>query len=213
MATKASQLNNQSILITGGTGSFGNNVVEKLLSDFTPKEIIVFSRDEKKQFDMRNKFRSPTLQFIIGDVRNRETVFKVMRNIDYVFHAAALKQVPTCEFFPNEAVETNVIGALNVLDAAEEYGVKKVVVLGTDKAVYPINAMGMTKADLLVIPLDFDEMSIRFARYSMPGKTSEYMASGTPILVYAPERTALSMYAKREKWGYSVNRRDVTILC
>ncbi len=146
MATKASQLNNQSILITGGTGSFGNNVVERLLSDFTPKEIIVFSRDEKKQFDMRNKFRSPTLRFIIGDVRNRETVFKVMRNIDYVFHAAALKQVPTCEFFPNEAVETNIRGAFNVLDAAETYGVKKVVVLGTDKAVYPINAMGMTKA-------------------------------------------------------------------
>jgi UDP-N-acetylglucosamine 4,6-dehydratase/5-epimerase len=140
-------LNNQTILITGGTGSFGNQVVEKLLETYNPKQIIIFSRDEKKQFDMRNKFhRNPYLKFIIGDVRERDSVFQVMRGVDYVFHASALKQVPTCEFFPYEAVKTNIIGAVNVLDAAEETGVKKVVVLSTDKAVYPINAMGISKA-------------------------------------------------------------------
>lgn len=139
-------LNQKRILITGGTGSFGNHVVEKLLEVTTPKEIVIFSRDEKKQFDMRNKFRSDLLTFVIGDVRDRDRVFNVMKNIDYVFHASALKQVPSCEFFPIEAVKTNIIGASNVLDAAEECEVEKVVVLSTDKAVYPINAMGISKA-------------------------------------------------------------------
>jgi UDP-N-acetylglucosamine 4,6-dehydratase/5-epimerase len=140
-------LNNQTILITGGTGSFGNQVVEKLLSMYSLKQIIIFSRDEKKQFDMRNKFhRNPILKFVIGDVRSREAVFKVMKGVDYVFHASALKQVPSCEFFPFEAVQTNIIGGNNVLDAAEANNVKKIVVLSTDKAVYPINAMGISKA-------------------------------------------------------------------
>ncbi|QYZ78456.1 NAD-dependent epimerase/dehydratase family protein [Methanofollis formosanus] len=139
-------LDNQTILVTGGTGSFGHQVVERILSESDPREVVVFSRDEKKQFDMRNHFQNPKLTFIIGDVRDKDSVRKAMKGVDYVFHAAALKQVPSCEFFPYEAVKTNVFGASNVLDAAEENKVKKVVVLSTDKAVYPINAMGMTKA-------------------------------------------------------------------
>lgn len=140
-------LDNKRILVTGGTGSFGNQVVDKLIDSCKPKEIVIFSRDEKKQFDMRNKMHEHhNLTFIIGDVRDKDSVTKVMKGIDYVFHAAALKQVPTCEFFPLEAVKTNILGASNVLDAAEENKVQKVVVLSTDKAVYPINAMGMTKA-------------------------------------------------------------------
>jgi len=140
------KLNQKRILITGGTGSFGNHVVEKLLSVTSPKEIVIYSRDEKKQFDMRNKFKNDLLTFIIGDVRDRISVFKTMKNIDIVFHAAALKQVPSCEFFPDQAAKTNIIGASNVLDAAEECEVEKVIVLSTDKAVYPINAMGISKA-------------------------------------------------------------------
>lgn len=139
-------LDNQRILITGGTGSFGNEVVDKLLEETNPKEIIIFSRDEKKQYDMRNKYNNPKLTFIIGDVRDRNSVFDVMDGADFVFHAAALKQVPTCEFFPMQAVQTNILGTANVLDAAEHFDITKVVVLSTDKSVYPINAMGMTKA-------------------------------------------------------------------
>lgn len=135
------------ILITGGTGSFGNTIAKKLVTEFNPKEIIIFSRDEKKQYDMRMKFHeNSNITYIIGDVRNRESVKRAMQGVDYVFHAAALKQVPTCEFFPYEAVQTNILGTNNVLDMAEEENVTKVVVLSTDKAVYPINAMGMTKA-------------------------------------------------------------------
>lgn len=139
-------LNNSKILVTGGTGSFGNEFVTKLIETENPKEIIIFSRDEKKQHDMRNKFANPKLKFIIGDVRDYNSIDYVMKGVDFVFHAAALKQVPSCEFFPFEAVQTNVIGANNVLNAAEHNGVKKIVVLSTDKAVYPINAMGITKS-------------------------------------------------------------------
>ncbi len=140
-------LANKTILVTGGTGSFGHNVVEKILQTANPKEIIIFSRDEKKQFDMRNEFQNDKLTFLIGDVRDKDSVSKVMRrDIDYVFHAAALKQVPSCEFFPLEAAKTNIIGSSNVLDAAEEANVEKMVILSTDKAVYPINAMGISKA-------------------------------------------------------------------
>jgi UDP-N-acetylglucosamine 4,6-dehydratase len=139
-------LNDKIILITGGTGSFGNDTAETLLDNYHPKEIRIFSRDEKKQFDMRNRLRNPILKFLVGDVRDKDSISKAMHNVDFVFHAAALKQVPTCEFFPMEAVKTNILGTNNVLDAAEENRVKKVVVLSTDKAVYPINAMGMTKA-------------------------------------------------------------------
>ncbi|HEX8964927.1 MAG TPA: polysaccharide biosynthesis protein [Patescibacteria group bacterium] len=133
------------ILITGGTGSFGNSVVGKLTS-YAPKRIIIVSRDEKKQFDMRNKFNSPLLKFVIGDVRDKDSFKSYFENVDYVFHAAALKQVPTCEFFPIEAVKTNILGAHNVIETAIEYKVKRLVILSTDKAVYPINAMGMSKA-------------------------------------------------------------------
>ena len=147
------QLNDKIILITGGTGSFGNDTIETILSNHCPKEIRIFSRDEKKQFDMRNRLKSPILKFLIGDVRDRDSVTKAMKNVDFVFHAAALKQVPTCEFFPMEAIKTNILGTNNVLEAAEENNVAKVVVLSTDKAVYPINAMGMTKALLEKIML------------------------------------------------------------
>ena len=140
-------IKNKVFLITGGTGSFGMTVVGRLLSE-DPKQIIVFSRDEKKQFDMRNIFDDKRLRFVIGDVREKESLDRVFEDIhiDYVFHAAALKQVPTAEFFPVEAVKTNILGAENVLQMALRYSVKKVVILSTDKAAYPINAMGMTKA-------------------------------------------------------------------
>ena len=135
----------KTLLITGGTGSFGNAVLRRFLySDI--KEIRIFSRDEKKQDDMRKVFNSDKLKFYIGDVRDYQSVAGAMRGVNFVFHAAALKQVPSCEFYPLEAVKTNVIGTENVLEAAVTYGVKRVVCLSTDKAVYPINAMGTSKA-------------------------------------------------------------------
>ena len=133
------------LLITGGTGSFGNAVLKRFL-DSNLKEIRIFSRDEKKQDDMRKKYNNDKLKFYIGDVRDAHSVQEAMKGVDYVFHAAALKQVPSCEFFPLQAVQTNIIGTGNVLDAAIENKVKKVIVLSTDKAAYPINAMGMSKA-------------------------------------------------------------------
>jgi UDP-glucose 4-epimerase len=133
-------------MITGGTGSFGKTFIRKLLELQNFSRIIVFSRDEKKQSDMMTDFNDPKLRFMIGDIRDRDRVFEVMEGVDYVFHAAALKYVPSCEFFPLEAIKTNVLGSANVLDAAEVHKVKKVVLLSTDKAAYPINAMGMTKA-------------------------------------------------------------------
>jgi len=137
--------NGKTLLITGGTGSFGNAVLSRFLnSDLS--EIRIFSRDEKKQDDMRKRFAEPKLKFYIGDVRDNHSISRAMRGVDYVFHAAALKQVPSCEFHPMEAVRTNVLGTENVLDAAIEAGVKRVVCLSTDKAVYPINAMGISKA-------------------------------------------------------------------
>ena len=133
------------LLITGGTGSFGNAVLNRFL-DSDIREIRIFSRDEKKQDDMRHRLQNPKVKFYIGDVRDKRSVDGVMKNVDYVFHAAALKQVPSCEFFPTQAVRTNVLGTENVLDSAIEHGVKNVVVLSTDKACYPINAMGISKA-------------------------------------------------------------------
>lgn len=133
------------LLITGGTGSFGNAVLSRFLSTDIG-EIRIFSRDEKKQDDMRKRYMEPKLKFYLGDVRDSRSLETAMRNVDYVFHAAALKQVPTCEFYPMEAVKTNVLGTENVLDAAYNAGVKRVVCLSSDKAVYPINAMGMSKA-------------------------------------------------------------------
>lgn len=136
---------NKVLLITGGTGSFGNAVLCRFLSSGL-REIRIFSRDEKKQDDMRKHFNNPKLKFYIGDVRDSRSVAAAMRGVDYVFHAAALKQVPSCEFYPMEAVRTNVLGTENVLEAAIAAGVKRVVCLSTDKAVYPINAMGISKA-------------------------------------------------------------------
>ena len=136
---------NKILLITGGTGSFGNEVLKGFLNT-NIKEIRIFSRDEKKQDDMRKKYNNPKLKFFIGDVRDISTVEMVMKDVDYIFHAAALKQVPSCEFFPLEAVKTNVIGTDNVLTSAIKNGVKKIICLSTDKAAYPINAMGTSKA-------------------------------------------------------------------
>jgi UDP-N-acetylglucosamine 4,6-dehydratase/5-epimerase len=133
------------LLITGGTGSFGNAVLRKFLKTDI-KEIRIFSRDEKKQDDMRQFYKNSKIKYYIGDVRNKRSIDYAMHNVNYVFHAAALKQVPSCEFFPIEAVNTNVIGCQNVIDSAIENRVQKVIVLSTDKAVYPVNAMGMSKA-------------------------------------------------------------------
>ncbi len=133
------------LLITGGTGSFGNAVLKRFLNTDI-KEIRIFSRDEKKQDDMRHQLQNSKVKFYIGNVRDKRSVDNAMLGVDYIFHAAALKQVPSCEFFPIEAVNTNVIGTQNVLDSAAQYGVKRVVVLSTDKAAYPINAMGISKA-------------------------------------------------------------------
>ena len=137
--------NGEKLLITGGTGSFGNAVLSRFLdSDF--EEIRILSRDEKKQDDLRRKYANPKIRFYIGDVRDRESVLNAMRGVDYVFNAAALKQVPSCEFHPMEAVKTNIYGVENVAEAAIRCNVKKLICLSTDKAVYPINAMGMSKA-------------------------------------------------------------------
>lgn len=135
----------KTLLITGGTGSFGNAVLKRFLNTDI-KEIRIFSRDEKKQDDMRKLYKNDKIKFYIGDVRDLSSVKNAMHGVDYIFHAAALKQVPSCEFFPMEAVKTNVIGTDNVLTAAIDYGVKKVICLSTDKAAYPINAMGISKA-------------------------------------------------------------------
>ena len=135
----------KTLLITGGTGSFGNAILRRFL-DSDLKEIRILSRDEKKQDDMRKKYNNPKIKFYIGDVRDYQSVINAVRGVDFIYHAAALKQVPSCEFHPLEAVKTNVLGTENMLEAAINSGVKRVVVLSTDKAVYPINAMGISKA-------------------------------------------------------------------
>lgn len=137
--------NDKTLMITGGTGSFGNTVLNRFLETGI-REIRVFSRDEKKQEDMRIAINNPKVKFYIGDIRDYSSIHDAMKGVDYVFHAAALKQVPSCEFYPMEAVKTNVLGAENVMNAALKNQVKRVIVLSTDKAVYPINAMGMSKA-------------------------------------------------------------------
>jgi UDP-glucose 4-epimerase len=140
------KIQNKTLLITGGTGSFGNAVLNRFLQTDHFSEIRIFSRDEKKQDDMRNQLQNDKLKFYIGDVRDYASLERAMRGVDYVFHAAALKQVPSCEFFPLEATKTNVFGTQNVIDAASFHGVQKVICLSTDKAAYPINAMGISKA-------------------------------------------------------------------
>jgi UDP-N-acetylglucosamine 4,6-dehydratase/5-epimerase len=156
-------LKDKVLMITGGTGSFGSTVVRRFLNSGV-REIRIFSRDEKKQEDMRIALKDSKAKFYIGDVRNYDSVHQAMHGVDYVFHAAALKQVPSCEFYPMEAVRTNVLGAENVLNAAVANGVKRVVVLSTDKAVYPINAMGISKAMM-------EKLMVAKARLRREGET------------------------------------------
>lgn len=155
--------NDKVLMITGGTGSFGNAVLKRFLSTDV-REIRIFSRDEKKQEEMRIALNHDKLKFYIGDIRNYDSIFHAMKGVDYVFHAAALKQVPSCEFYPMEAVRTNVLGAENVMNAAIAQGVDRVVVLSTDKAVYPINAMGVSKAMM-------EKLMVAKARMQEPGET------------------------------------------
>lgn len=197
---------NKTLLITGGTGSFGNAVMKRFLNTDI-KEIRIFSRDEKKQDDMRKKYKNDKLKFYIGDVRDLASVKNAMHGVDYVFHAAALKQVPTCEFFPMEAVKTNILGTDNVLTAAVEFGVKKVICLSTDKAAYPINAMGISKAMMEKIliaksrTVDPNQTLICGTRYGnvMASRGSviplfvEQIKKGHPLTVTDPNMTRFIM--------------------
>lgn len=197
----------KTLLITGGTGSFGNAVLRRFL-DSDIKEIRILSRDEKKQDDMRHKLQNPKVKYFIGDVRNKQSVDVAMRGVDYVFSAAALKQVPSCEFFPMEATQTNVIGTNNVLLSAIEHGVKNVVVLSTDKAAYPINAMGISKALMEKVAIakgrelgEGAETTICCTRYGnvMASRGSviplwvDQMMQGNPITITDPEMTRFMM--------------------
>jgi UDP-N-acetylglucosamine 4,6-dehydratase len=195
---------NKVLLITGGTGSFGNAVLRRFL-DSDLKEIRIFSRDEKKQDDMRKLYDSSKLKFYIGDVRDYQSVNNVVRGVDYIFHAAALKQVPSCEFHPLEAVKTNVMGTENVLESAVQCGVKRVVVLSTDKAVYPINAMGISKAMMEKVSVaksrNASSTVINVTRYGnvMASRGSviplfmDQIKSDTPISITDPEMTRFMM--------------------
>lgn len=197
----------KTLLITGGTGSFGNAVLRRFL-DSDIKEIRILSRDEKKQDDMRHALQNPKVKFYIGDVRNKRSVDVAMHGVDYVFSAAALKQVPSCEFFPMEAVHTNIEGTNNVLDSAIEHGVKNVVVLSTDKAAYPINAMGMSKALMEKVAVakgrelgDNAATTICCTRYGnvMASRGSviplwvDQMMEGKPITITDPNMTRFMM--------------------
>jgi UDP-N-acetylglucosamine 4,6-dehydratase len=206
MSSSTRSFAGKTLLITGGTGSFGNAVLTRFL-DTDVREIRIFSRDEKKQEDMRIALNNAKLKFYIGDVRDLDSVRQAMQGVDYVFHAAALKQVPSCEFYPMEAVRTNVLGAENVMNAAVECGVSRVVVLSTDKAVYPINAMGISKAMM-------EKLMVAKSRMRQPGETvlcatryGNVMASrgsviplfvdqlqaGNPLTVTDPEMTRFLM--------------------
>ena len=197
----------KTLLITGGTGSFGNAVLRRFL-DSDVKEIRIFSRDEKKQDDMRHELQNPKVKFYIGNIRDRQAVDGVMPGVDYVFSAAALKQVPSCEFFPLEAVQTNVLGTNNVLESAIAHGVKNVVVLSTDKAAYPINAMGISKAMMEKVAIAKGRAlglgaptTICCTRYGnvMGSRGSviplwiEQIKSGKPITITNPEMTRFMM--------------------
>lgn len=196
----------KTLLITGGTGSFGGTVLGRFLQTDI-KEIRIFSRDEKKQEDMRRSLQNNKLRFYIGDVRNPESIRDALKGVDYVFHAAALKQVPSCEFFPMEAVRTNIIGTDNVLNAAIQQGVKKVICLSTDKAAYPINAMGISKAMMERVAIaksrtvDPEETTICVTRYGnvMASRGSvipifiEQIKAGKPITITDPNMTRFLM--------------------
>jgi UDP-N-acetylglucosamine 4,6-dehydratase len=198
-------LENNTLLITGGTGSFGNAVLQRFLNTNHFKEIRIFSRDEKKQDDMRNQLKNEKLKFYIGDVRDYQSVERAMRGVDYVFHAAALKQVPSCEFFPIEATKTNVFGTQNVIDAAIASKVKKVICLSTDKAAYPINAMGISKALMEKVAIaasrNSNNTTICLTRYGnvMASRGSviplflKQIKSGLPLTVTDPNMTRFLM--------------------
>jgi UDP-glucose 4-epimerase len=195
---------NQILLITGGTGSFGNAVLRRFI-DSDLREIRILSRDEKKQDDMRKRYNSPKLKFYIGDVRDPQSVMNAVRGVDHIYHAAALKQVPSCEFHPLEAVKTNVLGTENVLEAAIQGGVKRVVVLSTDKAVYPINAMGISKAMMEKVAVAKSRSSaqtvINVTRYGNVMATRgsviplfiEQIRAGKPITITDPNMTRFMM--------------------
>ena len=202
------KIQNKTLLITGGTGSFGNAVLKRFLNTDHFSEIRIFSRDEKKQDDMRHEIQNGKVKFYIGDVRDKRSVDSAMRGVDYVFHAAALKQVPSCEFFPMQAVRTNVIGTENVLDSAAEHGVKNVVVLSTDKAAYPINAMGISKAMMEKVAIakarslgENPETTICVTRYGnvMASRGSviplwiDQIKAGNPITITDPNMTRYMM--------------------
>lgn len=196
----------KTLLITGGTGSFGSAVLKRFL-DTDIKEIRIFSRDEKKQDDMRHKYNNPKIKYYIGDVRDIQSVKDAMHGVDYIFHAAALKQVPSCEFFPMEAVRTNVIGTDNVLTSAIEAGVSKVICLSTDKAAYPINAMGTSKAMMEKVfvaksrTVDQEKTMICGTRYGnvMCSRGSviplfiDQIKQGLPLTVTEPQMTRFIM--------------------
>ena len=195
---------NKTLLITGGTGSFGNAVLTRFL-DSKIKEIRIFSRDEKKQDDMRNKYNNPKIKFYIGDVRDYQSLVSAVRGVDFIFHAAALKQVPSCEFHPLEAVKTNVLGTENVIECAIQCGVLRVIVLSTDKAVYPINAMGISKAMMEKVAVAKSRQCastvINITRYGnvMASRGSviplfiEQIKSSIPISITDPEMTRFMM--------------------
>ena len=196
--------NNKILLVTGGTGSFGNAVVSRFINTDI-KEIRIFSRDEMKQDDMRKLYNNDKLKFYIGDVRDQNSVDDVMRDVDYMFHAAALKQVPSCEFHPMQAVKTNIVGTENVLNSAINAGVKKVIVLSTDKAVYPINAMGISKAMMERVVVakgrNVAETMIAVTRYgnviasrgSVIPLFINQLRSGAPITITNPKMTRFMM--------------------
>lgn len=196
---------NKILLITGGTGSFGNAVLNRFLHTDHFKEIRIFSRDEKKQDDMRNLLKSPKLKFYIGDVRDYKSIEGAMLGVDYVFHSAALKQVPSCEFFPIEATKTNVFGTQNVIDAASACKVKKVICLSTDKAAYPINAMGISKALMEKVAIaasrNLTDTMVCLTRYGnvMASRGSviplflKQIKAGQPITITDPHMTRFLM--------------------
>jgi UDP-N-acetylglucosamine 4,6-dehydratase len=186
----------KTLLITGGTGSFGNAVIQRFLATDI-SQICVFSRDEKKQEDMRLLLRDPRIRFFIGDVREYSSIASALRGINYVFHAAALKQVPSCEFYPMEAVRTNILGAENVLNAAVANGVERVVVLSTDKAVYPINAMGLSKAMM-------EKLTIAKSRILQKGET--ILCATRYGNVMASRGSVIPLFVSQIKQG-----RDITI--
>jgi UDP-N-acetylglucosamine 4,6-dehydratase len=199
------KIENKTLLITGGTGSFGNAVLNRFLQTNHFSEIRIFSRDEKKQDDIRNQLKSDKLKFYIGDVRDYNSVERAIRGVDYVFHAAALKQVPSCEFFPLEATKTNVFGTQNVIDAAGVNKVKKVICLSTDKAAYPINAMGISKALMEKVAVaasrNLTDTTVCLTRYGnvMASRGSviplflKQIKEGNPITITDPKMTRFLM--------------------